>query len=134
MSFWNYGLRKAWLNKCLRSHVSEHSSTWNMLKGQKHCCNLQDSIFIFFSHQPAGSCIAKCLSVTYEILGLLLKSILMIIVGIYNNQFKCNYLRNKKSELFAAFLKPKSTFKYFEKKDDLHILCISEITGCERRG
>ena len=45
-----------------------------------------------------------------------MKSILIVIVGIYDNQFKCNYLRNKKSELFAAFLKPKSTFKYFEKK------------------
>ena len=35
------------------------------------------------------------------------------------------------SEFFAAFLKPKLNFKYFEKKDDLHRFCISEITNSE---
>ena len=35
------------------------------------------------------------------------------------------------SEFFAAFLKSNLNFKYFEKKDDLHRFCISEITNSE---
>ena len=44
--------------------------------------------------------------------------------------------RNQKtlSQSFALFLKSKSNFKHFEKKDDPHILCISEITDCKRQG
>ena len=29
----NYGLRKTWLDKCLKALVSEHNLTANMLKG-----------------------------------------------------------------------------------------------------
>ena len=52
---------------------------------------------------------------------------------IYWYQFRCKYLKKKKtfSEFFAAFLKSKLNFKYFEKKDDLHRFCISEITNSE---
>ena len=32
------------------------------------------------------------------------------------------------SEFFAAFLKSKLNFQYFEKKDDPHRFCISNIT------
>ena len=39
MHFWNEGLRKAWLDKCLKSPLSEQQSTVNMLKGPKHCWN-----------------------------------------------------------------------------------------------
>ena len=30
---------------------------------------------------------------------------------------------------FSAFLKSTLNFEYFEKKDDLHRFCVSEITG-----
>ena len=33
MYFRNYGLQKTWLEKCLKSHVSEHPSTVIMLMG-----------------------------------------------------------------------------------------------------
>ena len=36
------------------------------------------------------------------------------------------------SEFFAAFLKPKLNFENFEKKDDLHSFCISEIVDCKK--
>ena len=36
------------------------------------------------------------------------------------------------SQFFAAFLKCISNFKRFEKKDDPHSLCISEITDSEK--
>ena len=38
------------------------------------------------------------------------------------------------SDFFAAFLKSKSNFEDFEKIDESHSLCISEIMDCERRG
>ena len=47
----NYRLSKTLLGHSLKSAVSEHSSTVNMLKGQKHCQNLHKSTFvIFFNH------------------------------------------------------------------------------------
>ena len=35
------------------------------------------------------------------------------------------------SEFFASFLDPRSIFECFERKDDRHSSCISEITDCE---
>ena len=37
-------------------------------------------------------------------------------------------------ELFCAFFKSKLNFELFQKKNDPHSLCISEITDSERRG
>ena len=34
-------------------------------------------------------------------------------------------------ELSSAFLKSRSIFKYFQKKNHPQILCIPEITGCK---
>ena len=33
----NYGLGKPWLDKCLKSPVSEDISKRNMVKGSEHC-------------------------------------------------------------------------------------------------
>ena len=38
------------------------------------------------------------------------------------------------SESFVPFPKSKSNFKHFEKKDNRHSYCISEITECEKLG
>ena len=38
------------------------------------------------------------------------------------------------SQFFCAFFKSTSTFEHFQKKDDPHTLCISEITDPEKRG
>ena len=46
MSLGNCGLRKTWLDKCLKSDVSQRPSTINMLKGAKHCLNLLAIFFI----------------------------------------------------------------------------------------
>ena len=43
-----YGLLKTRLDKCLKSPVSEHRSTVNMLKGHKHHWNVRGSTFIYF--------------------------------------------------------------------------------------
>ena len=35
----NYGLRMTWLDKCLKSLVSEDHLTGNVVNGSKHCFN-----------------------------------------------------------------------------------------------
>ena len=49
MYFRNYGLRKTWLEKCLRSPVSEDPSTGNMVNELKHCFNLNISTLSIFT-------------------------------------------------------------------------------------
>ena len=51
MCFRKYRLRKRWLDKCLRSCVSEHPSTDNIVDGSKHCWTLNDrTSTIFINH------------------------------------------------------------------------------------
>ena len=37
MYFWNYGLEKTWLDKCLENPVLEDPSRNNIVNGPKHC-------------------------------------------------------------------------------------------------
>ena len=48
---------------------------------------------------------------------------------------RCIYLKNKNifSQFFSPFLESAFNFEHFQKKDDPHSLCISEITDHERR-
>ena len=48
MYFSKYRLRKTWLDKCLKSHVSEDPYTDNMENWSKQCSNLNDSTFTKF--------------------------------------------------------------------------------------
>ena len=48
MHFLTYGLRKTWLDKCLKSPLLEDPSTSNMLSGPKDCWYLNDSTFTIF--------------------------------------------------------------------------------------
>ena len=45
MSFRNYGLRKTWLDKCLKSAVEECPSKSNVVNGPKHVSNLNGDAF-----------------------------------------------------------------------------------------
>ena len=55
MSFRNYGLGKSWLDKCLKSPFFEDSSKRNMVKGPKHCPNLNHITFSIFIDQCEGN-------------------------------------------------------------------------------
>ena len=44
MYFGNYGLRKLWLDQCLKSPVSEYPSKSNMANGPKRFSNLKDPL------------------------------------------------------------------------------------------
>ena len=56
MYFPKYRLPKIWLDKCLKSRVSEDSWTNNMANGSKHCCDLNGcTITIFIKHFDISS-------------------------------------------------------------------------------
>ena len=57
--FENYRLQKAGSLKCLKSLVSEHLWTVNMLKGPKDCLNLHGSIFVIFLITLKGNQLEK---------------------------------------------------------------------------
>ena len=55
MYFWTYGLQKTWLDKCLKSPLSDDASTSNMVNGPKHCLKLNDSALIIFFDPSEGN-------------------------------------------------------------------------------
>ena len=143
MYFWTYGLRKTWLDKCLKSPVSEDPLTSNMVNGPKHCWNLNDATFTIFIDPLEGKSGWKIVSDSYAKYydcllthWLSMTSILFLIETIYCNIFRCNYLRNKKtfSNFFLAFWKRGLNFEHFEKEDDPHSWCICELADSQRRG
>ena len=143
MDFWIYRLRKTWLDKCLKSPVSEDSSTSNMVTESKHCWNLDYGTFIIFIDQceenSVGKSLSQWLSKYYECLlthWFPMTSILVLTETIFWNIFRCNYLRNKKLFLifFFAFLKLSFNFEHFPKKDDPHSWCIFEVTDSQKHG
>ena len=55
MYFRNCGLQKTWLDKCLKSPVSEDPLTGNLVNVPKHCFNLNYSTFTMFIDQCEGN-------------------------------------------------------------------------------
>ena len=94
---------KTWLDKCLKSPVSEDPSTRNMLNVPKSCYNLHHSAFVIFIVHWQGNCNRKSVSylhaeswdflLTYW---LPMKIILFFLGTIKRYQLRCYYLRNKK--------------------------------------
>ena len=61
MYFRKYRLRKIWLDKCLKSRVSEDPWTDNTANGSTHCCNLNGSTFTLFINHCEDNCLGKIL-------------------------------------------------------------------------
>ena len=59
MYFLEYCLRKTWLDKCLKSRVSEDCWTEKMANGSKNCRNLNGSIFTIFIDHCGGNYFGK---------------------------------------------------------------------------
>ena len=62
MYFWTYRLRKMWLDKCLKSPVSEDLLISNLGKGIKHYSKLNDSILTVFIDPREGNLGSKSFS------------------------------------------------------------------------
>ena len=50
-------VRKIWLDKCLKSRVSEDPWTDNRTNGSTRCCDLNVSTFTLFINHSEGNCI-----------------------------------------------------------------------------
>ena len=73
--FWNYGIRSAWLGKCVKIIASQYPSTSNMVNGPKHCSTLNDGTFtILIDHWPGWLSLKKSLLVIWKILKLFLNT------------------------------------------------------------
>ena len=59
MCFGNYGLPKTWLDKCVKSPVSEDPSKSNMVNAPKNCSDLNDSPFTIFIDHWEANCLTK---------------------------------------------------------------------------
>ena len=102
MYFWTCGLPKTWLDKRLKSPVSEHPLTSQMVNGPKHCWNLNGSIFTIFIGHCEGKSVGEILSWWYAKYSdcflthwLPKTSILFLKERSYCNIFRCNYFRNR---------------------------------------
>ena len=103
MYFRTDALAKTWLDKSLKSLVSEDTLKNNMVNGPKHCSKLNHSTFIIFIDPCEDNSVRKIRSSWYgkswDCLlthWLLTTSILLLIETIDSNIFRCNYLRNEK--------------------------------------
>ena len=61
MYFRNYGLPKTWLDKCVKSPVSEDPSKSNMVNAPKLCSNFKDTFFTIFLDHWEVNCRRKSL-------------------------------------------------------------------------
>ena len=62
MYFRYYKLQNKWLEKCLKSPISEDPLTGNMVNDLEHCWNLHDGSFIIFIDHCEGNWVLKSLS------------------------------------------------------------------------
>ena len=65
MCFWTYGLQKTWLDKRLKSPLSEDPFTSNMVNGSQHCSKPNEGFFTLFIYPCVGNSSLKSLSQGY---------------------------------------------------------------------
>ena len=128
-----------WLVKCLKSLVSYHLAGVNMLNNLKNCTTtLPSSCFITFTKIE----LVNGRLIVSEIVGVFVNTSTPDDKYSLRNrenlpqpiQLKLSKKQKIFSHFFAAFQKSASNVKHFEKKDNPHRLCVSQITDCERCG
>ena len=137
MYFRNYELRNTWLDKCLKSPVSEHCSTVNMLKTSKNNWNLRGSTFIIFSHQS----LKMFLIVISEILGLFLNILTTdhkhCLCNRENLQQSIQMQLSRKLEtlpqFFASSLKLPWNFEHLRKKMNLRAYVFLKLRAAKEK-
>ena len=140
MYFLNKGLRKVWLDKCLKSPVSvlfqQAKGSQTMLKSApNHFYHIFSSVWGKYSFK-------MLLLVIFEILGLFVDTLTTdhkyatCHMEILQQSIQMQLSKKQKTlpELLDQFLKYTYKLWTFWKKYDPHNLYISETTGCERRG
>ena len=126
---------KTWLDKCLKSPVSEDRSTSNTVNVPEHCWNLHHSTFIIFIVHWHRNCNRKNLLYWHaKSWDCMLTYWLPVkIKRKFSERIQMQLSQKQKyfSGFFAAFLKSRLNSKYFEKKDDPHTFSIFEVTDSE---
>ena len=121
MYFWTYGLKKTWLDKCLKSRVSEDLWASNMVNWPKHCLNLNDSTFTIFIYNcernPVGASLSELYAKSTDCFlshWLRITSILFLIEAIYNNIFILKIFKKKmtpRADVFLNLRNPKNVVR-----------------------
>ena len=65
MYFRNYGLRKTWLDQCLKCPISEDPLKIYMVNAPKYSCNMKDSSFTILIDNCQGNCLTRRLCYNY---------------------------------------------------------------------
>ena len=143
MYFGNYGFRKTLLDKCLKSRVSEDSSTSNMVNGIKQCWNLKWHHFCHIFWALCWQLISKnSLIVIGKISGLFFNTLTAgqkySLLNRDNlappTQMQLSLKAKTFSQFFSAFSKWRLKVEDFRKKDEAHSRCILEVTESENSG
>ena len=131
-----------WLHKFLKLNVSEDASKRNIINGQNHCCNLDDSTFTIFIDNFEGNWVGKSFFCCYAKYSncLLTYWLPMTRYSVLNRdnlrepiQITLCLKERKFSPFSSAFLKYTVNSEDFFKKDDPHGRCISEVGDSEIR-
>ena len=144
--FRNYRLQKAGLLKWQKRPVSQHLWTVNMLKGAKHCLNLQGSIFVkFLDHSERKSdpeilfssiwsidTLCWHIDTRWQVSALSKRECLMKPI----KMLLCYYLKIKKYVLifFLYFQNLHKIWNTLKKKDEPWKLFVSKIVDSKQRG
>ena len=124
MYFRSLRLPNMLLDKYLKSPVSEHDSTVNMLRVYKYLWNLHRITFVLNLHHFGQNWLWKCLLVICEILGVFVNTLTADdkynLGNCANLQFPITMQLSKKLKTFSQFFVPylefTSNFKHFEQK------------------
>ena len=133
---------KSGLLKSLKSSVSAHLWTVNMLKSAKNCLNLHGSMFvIFFDHSETKGAPKSIFLLVSEIFRLFFniltpddKYCISVKASVYRDQFKCYYVQIKNYLLiFFCTSRISITFGILWRQDDPLRLFVAEIIDCKKR-
>ena len=141
--FCKYGLVNAVLLKCLRSPVSEHLRTVNMLKGPKESFNLHGSLLSYFLitlkvNQLENFVFSSILNLEtvcwrihtrWQAFSLCKSECLMQLI-----QMELSPNRKIFSEFFSGLPDSAWNWEYFEKKDESQTLFVSDIIDYKKWG
>ena len=131
---------KSWLDKSLKSDVSEDPLKSKMVNGPKHCWNMRQSTINILLDYFQGKWIGKkSLLLTCQVLGHLFETLAADDKYPFLSrdnltkqiQMQLSQKEKKFSEFFSPFLKYWLCFEYFDLKDDPQRFWISEIKRSE---
>ena len=141
MYFKIYRAQRTWLDKCLKASVWEDLSTSDMVNGLKYWLIINDSAFIILSDTVKVIELQNSLLETWKFFSRFLKTLTgdnkysLISREKWMQTIQMHLSEKQKifSEFFCGFFESELNFEHFQKKDDAHSLCISEITDHGKR-